>query len=108
MNQLLAETLGLPPEVAAAALPKTTATFCGVRRALSSTSTVPEQITCLACRYLARKQYLTWAAMCDIAADCALDEARAADAAGVTIPDLVAEADSYRAFAARFALERAG
>ena len=45
IRALLTDALGVAPD-----LPKTTGTGCGLRRPLASTSTVPEEITCLACR----------------------------------------------------------
>ena len=56
-RDLIVRATGLVPD-----LPKTVGTGCGVRRPLAMTSTVPEKITCLACRDWAREEYLTWLA----------------------------------------------
>ena len=45
IRALITDALGVTPD-----LPKTVGTGCGLRRPLASTSTVPEEITCLACR----------------------------------------------------------
>ena len=56
IRALLTDALGVAPD-----LPKTVGTGCGLRRPLSSTSTVPEQITCLPCREWLRGECLFWA-----------------------------------------------
>ena len=88
---------GLVPD-----LPKTVGTGCGVRRPIAMTSTVPERVTCLACRDWARAEYLLWAGMAHAAAELAEAEPRAAIAAKTTPADLRAEERTYRALAARF------
>jgi hypothetical protein len=97
MRALITEATGLVPD-----LPKTVGTGCGVRRPLAMTSTVPERVTCLACRDYARAEYLTWAAMAQVAADLAEAGPRAAIAAKATPADLRAEERTYRRLAARF------
>jgi hypothetical protein len=65
-RELIVRATDLVPD-----LPKTVGTGCGVLRPLAMTSTVPEKITCLACRDWARIEYLTWAAMAQVAAELA-------------------------------------
>jgi hypothetical protein len=96
-RDLIVRATGLVPD-----LPKTVGTGCGVRRPLAMTSTVPEKITCLACRDWARAEYLAWAGMAHAAAELAEAEPRAAIAAKTTPADLRAEERTYRALAARF------
>ena len=100
-RELIVRATGLVPD-----LPKTVGTGCGVRRPLAMTSTVPEKITCLACREWARVEYLTWAAMARVAAELAEAEPRAAIAAQATPDDLRAEERTYRQLAARFEVAR--
>jgi len=97
MRTLITEAIGLAPD-----LPKTVGTGCGRRRPIAMTSTVPEKVTCLACREYAREQYLMWAAMADVAAQLAEAEPQSAIAAKATPSDLRAEESTYRALAARF------
>ena len=97
MRTLIIEATGLVPE-----LPKTVGTGCGRRRPIAMTSTVPERVTCLACRDYARAEYLTWAAMAQVAAELAEAEPRAAIAAKATPAELLDEERTYRALAARF------
>ena len=73
IQTLLTDALGVAPD-----LPKTVGTGCGLRRLLASTSTVPEEITCLPCREWLRGECLFWA---DAAAR-ALEVAPAADRPG--------------------------
>jgi hypothetical protein len=101
MRLIITEATGLVPD-----LPKTVGTGCGRRRPLTSTSTRPESITCLPCREWAREQYLMWAGMAHAAAEVAEAEPRAAVAAKTTPADLRAEAQTYRALAARFEVTR--
>jgi hypothetical protein len=100
-RDLIVRATGLAPD-----LPKTVATGCGVRRPLAMTSTVPETITCLACRDWARAEYLMWAGIAHAAAELAQAEPRAAIAAKTTPADLHAEEQTYRALAARFEVTR--
>jgi hypothetical protein len=101
MRILITEAIGLVPD-----LPKTVGTGCGKRRPIAMTSTVPETVTCLACRDYARAEYLTWAAMAEVAAQLAEAEPRAAIAAKATPADLRAEERTYRELAARFEVTR--
>jgi hypothetical protein len=98
---LITQAIGLVPD-----LPKTVGTGCGRRRPIAMTSTVPENVTCLACRDYAREEYLTWAAIAHAAAQAAEEEPRAAAAAKVTPADLRAEERTYRSLAARFEVTR--
>ena len=66
MRALITEATGLVPD-----LPKTVGTGCGRRRPIAMTSVVPEKVTCLPCRDYARAEYLTWAAMAQVAAELA-------------------------------------
>jgi hypothetical protein len=100
-RELIVRATGLVPD-----LPKTVGTGCRLRRLLAMTSTVPEKITCLACREWARAEYLTWAAMAQVAAELAEAEPRAAIAAKTTPDDLRAEERTYRALAVRFEVTR--
>jgi hypothetical protein len=100
-RNLIVRATGLVPD-----LPKTVGTGCGVRRPIAMTSTVPENITCLACRDWARAEYLLWAAMAQVAAELAEAEPRTAIAAKATLVDLRAEERTYRALAARFEVTR--
>lgn len=100
-RDLIVRATGLVPD-----LPKTVGTGCGVRRPLAMNSTVPEKITCLACRDWARAEYLTWAGMAHAAAELAEAEPRAAIAAKTTLGDLRAEERTYRELAARFEVTR--
>ena len=52
MRELIAGATGL-----ACDLPKTVGTGCGRRRPFAMTSTIPEHITCLACREWAAQQH---------------------------------------------------
>jgi hypothetical protein len=95
IQALLADALGVIPD-----LPKTVGPGCGLRRPFTSTSTVPEKITCLPCREWLRGECLFWA---DTAA-------RALELAGrpgfPTAEDLRGEERIYRALAARFEVTR--
>jgi hypothetical protein len=95
IRALLTDAFGVTPD-----LPKTTGTGCGLRRPLASTSTVPEQITCLPCREWLLGECLFWA-------DAA---ARAigipAQGGSPTAEDLRAEERTYRQLAARFEVTR--
>jgi hypothetical protein len=98
---IITEAIGVAPS-----LPKTVRTGCGVRRPFAMTSTVPEKITCLACRDWARAEYLLWAGMAHAAAELAEAEPRAAIAAKATPEDLRAEERTYRQLAARSEVTR--
>ena len=100
-RDLIVRATGLVPD-----LPKTVGTGCGVRRPLAMTSTVPERITCLACRDWAREEYLAWAGMAHAAAELAEAEPRAAIAAKATPAELRAGERTYRSLAARFEVAR--
>jgi hypothetical protein len=95
IRALITDALGVAPD-----LPKTTGTGCGLRRPLASTSTVPEEITCLVCREWLRSECLFWAETA----------ARALGLAGrpgfPTAEDLRGEERTYRALAARFEVTR--
>src|SRR5256885_14503885 len=80
---LITEATGLVPD-----LPKTVGTGCGRRRPIAMTSTVPERVTCLACRDWARAGYLTWAGIARTAAEVAEAEPGFAAAAKATPADL--------------------
>jgi hypothetical protein len=98
IQALITDALGVAPD-----LPKTVGTGCGLRRPFASTSTVPEQITCLACREWLRGECLFWA---DTAAR-ALEMSMVADWPGSpTAEDLRGEERTYRALAARFEVTR--
>jgi hypothetical protein len=97
IRAIITEAIGMAPS-----LPKTVGTGCGARRPLAMTSTVPEKVTCLACRDWAREEYLTWAGMAHAAAELAEAEPRSAIAAKATPDDLRAEERTYRQLAARF------
>ena len=84
-------------------LPKTAGTGCGLRRPLASTSTVPEEITCLACREWLRGECLFWA---DAAAHLLELSAAEARPGSPTADDLRAEERTYRALAARSEVAR--
>src|SRR2546429_2599138 len=97
IRALITGATGLVPD-----LPKTVGTGCGRRRPIAMKSTVPERVTCLPCRDYARAEYLTWAAMAQVAAQLAEAEPRAAIAAKATTAHLRAEERTYRSLAARF------
>jgi hypothetical protein len=101
VRALITEATGLVPD-----LPKTVGTGCGRRRPIAMTSTVPERVTCLACRDYGRAEYLTWAAIAQVTAELAEAEPRAAIAAKATPADLRAEERTYRSLAARFEVAR--
>jgi hypothetical protein len=101
IRALITDALGVAPD-----LPKTVRTGCGLRRPFASTSTVPEEITCLACREWLHGECLTWAAMAHVAAELAEAEPRSAIAAKTTTGDLRAEERTYRELAARFEVAR--
>ncbi len=71
IRALITDALGVAPD-----LPKTVGTGCGVRRPLASTSTVPEEITCLACREWLRGECLFWADTAARALELSMAEAR--------------------------------
>jgi hypothetical protein len=98
IRALLADALGVVPD-----LPKTTGTGCGLRRPLASTSTVPEQITCLPCREWLRGECLFWADAAARALELSMAEVRPGSP---TVEDLRAEERAYRQLAARFEVIR--
>jgi len=101
VQALITDAIGVVPD-----LSKTVRTGCGLRRPFASTSTVPEEITCLACRQWLHGECLTWAAMAHVAAELAEAEPRSAIAAKTTPGDLRAEERTYRELAARFEVAR--
>jgi hypothetical protein len=103
MRDLIAGALG-----AASDMPKTVGTGCGRRRPPAMTSTVPENVTCLACRDYARAEHLKWAEISDAAAALADDAELSASMARagkrpVTRAECEAQARKHRAAAARYA-----
>ena len=98
IRALITDAVSVVPD-----LPKTVGTGCGLRRPLASTSTVPEQITCLPCREWLRGECLFWA---DAAARAVSIPAQAAWAGSPTAAELRAEERTYRALAARFEVTR--
>ena len=98
IRALITDALGVAPD-----LPKTAGTGCGLRRPLASTSTVPEEITCLACREWLRGECLFWA---DAAARLLELSAAEARPGSPTADDLRAEERTYRALAARSEVTR--
>jgi hypothetical protein len=93
IRALITDALGVAPDP-----PKTAGTGCGLRRPLASTSTVPEEITCLACREWLRGECLFWADTAAHALELSMAEARLGSP---TADDLRAEERIYRALAAR-------
>ena len=93
MRALIVEALGVAP-----GLPKMVRTGCGLRRSFLSTSTVPEQITCPACRHWMRGQCLlmadTAARVLELSTEVARPDMPPAE-------ELQAEELTYRALAAR-------
>jgi recombinational DNA repair protein (RecF pathway) len=101
MRDLIATTIGVAPD-----LPKTVTTGCGKRRPIAATSTVPERVTCLACREYAAGQYLEHALLAEaLLADA---EAELWAAAKVTPDQLAEQAREYRVTAARYTRPPAG
>ena len=104
MRDLIARATGLTSD-----LPKTVGTGCGRRRPLAMTSTVPERVTCLACREYARRRYLDEAESAELLLQLCDAEpelmARAGAKSGVTPADLAEQAREDRAAAARYATE---
>jgi hypothetical protein len=98
IRALITDALGVAPD-----LPKTTGTGCGLRRPLASTSTVPEEITCLACREWLRGECLFWA---DAAAHLLELSAVETRPGSPTADDLRAEERTYRALAAKSEVAR--
>jgi hypothetical protein len=101
VRTLITQAVGLVPD-----LPKTVGTGCGRRRPIAMTSTVPERVTCLACREYAQREYLTWAGIARAASQIAEADPGAAAAAKATPEDLRAEERIYRELAARFEAAR--
>lgn len=98
IRALITDALGVAPD-----LPKTVGTGCGLRRPFASTSTVPEQITCLACREWLRGECLFWA---DAAARAISVPLQSRWTGSPSAEDLRAEERTYRALAARFEVTR--
>lgn len=98
IRALITDAVGVAPD-----LPKTVRTGCGLRRPLGSTSTVPEQITCLPCRDWLRGECLFWA---DTAARAVSTSAQALWTGSPTADELRAEERTYRALAARIGVTR--
>lgn len=105
MRELIVKATGL-----ACDLPKTVGTGCGKRRPFAATSTVPERVTCLACREYARHQHLTEAESAEHLLQLYDTEptlmADAGARAGVTPADLAGTAREHRATAARYEVTR--
>jgi hypothetical protein len=93
MRALIVEALGVAP-----GLPKMVLTGCGLRRSFPSTSTVPEQITCPACREWMRGQCLLLA---DTAARVLELSTEVACPGMPATEELQTEELTYRALAAR-------
>src|SRR5438445_11252300 len=93
IQALITDALGVAPD-----LPKTVRTGCGVRRPFASTSTVPEQITCLACREWLRGECLFWADTAARAIDLSMESG---GPGSPTAEELRAEECTYRQLAAR-------
>lgn len=99
IRALLTDAVGVAPD-----LPKTVGTGCRLRRLLASTSTVPEEITCLACREWLRGECLFWA---DTAASTiGLLSVRSEWPGSPSAAELRAEERTYRQLAARFEVTR--
>src|SRR5271165_1857040 len=98
IRALITDALGVAPD-----LPKTVRTGCGLRRPFPSTSTVPEQITCLACREWLRGECLFWADAAAPALGLSIAEPRPGSP---TVEDLRGEERTYRALAARIEVAR--
>ena len=98
IRALLADALGVAPD-----LPKTVRTGCGLRRPFGSTSTVPEEITCLACREWLRGECLFWADAAARALELSAAESRPGSP---TADDLRGEERTYRSLAARIEVAR--
>jgi hypothetical protein len=96
MRDLLTAATGL-----AADLPKTVGTGCGRRRPIAMTSTVPEHVTCLACREWARAERLQWAEMAESLLALLADDPAFAATARVTPEQVAAQAREHREIAAR-------
>lgn len=98
MRDLLTTATGLTAD-----LPKTVGTGCGRRRPIAMTSTLPEHVTCLACRDWARADRLQWAEMAEsLLAGMASDPAFAAQVK-LTPEQVAAQAREHREIAGRFA-----
>jgi hypothetical protein len=100
MTDLIGRAIGIAPD-----LPKTVGTGCGRRRQLSDTTTVPENITCLACADYARAQQIQAAENAE--ALMTLGGTRLASLAQPGKPALTAAqlqqmASEHRAMAARY------
>jgi hypothetical protein len=96
VQALITDAVGVVPD-----LPKTVGTGCGLRRPLGSTSTVPEQITCLPCREWLLGECLAFADAAARAAGLAAGPSRAGSPSTPSTEDLRAEEHTYRALAAR-------
>lgn len=102
MRELIVTATGL-----ACDLPKTVGTGCGRRRPFAMTSTVPEHITCLACREWAAAEHEQAAQ----SAEALIEMVPAGDptweTARTTPERMSAEAQEHRAMAARYGGEGA-
>ena len=100
MADLISRAIGMAPD-----LPKTVGTGCGRRRQLSDTTTVPENVTCLACADYARAQQIQAAENAE--ALTTLGDARLTALAEpgkptLTVAQLQEMASEHRATAARY------
>jgi hypothetical protein len=94
IRDLIADALG-----AATDLPATVPTGCGRLRPVAMTTTVPEKVTCLACREHARAERISAAERYESLAS----SPELAAQAGVAPEGLAAQAREHRELAARFA-----
>jgi hypothetical protein len=97
---LIGRTLGIAPD-----LPKTVGTGCGRRRQLADTTTVPENVTCLACADYGRAEQIRAAEDAELL--MSLGDAELATLAQPGKPALTAAqlqqvAREHRAMAARY------
>jgi hypothetical protein len=83
-------------------LPKTVGTGCGKRRPVAMISTVPENVTCLACREYARAERIRSAELAESLISVLASDPAFAEQANVTPEQLAAEAREHREFARRF------
>lgn len=100
MSSLIARAIGVAPD-----LPKTGGTGCGKRRQLADTSTVPEKVTCLACREWAAEREIEMAGSAEALASLGDPElARLAEPGkpALTMAQLQEMAAGHRVMAARY------
>jgi hypothetical protein len=97
MSMLITRATGLAGD-----LPRTVTTGCGRRRGFAMTSTVPERVTCLACRDYAAAEYAKQAEMAEALLSVPPDDPLWGTAR-VTPAGLAAQAREDRAMAARYA-----